>query len=278
MIIKSMARKSASFSQLLNYINAPEKVGVALLHNFQHLDDSLLEIAAEFGANASLLPERRNGNVLYHEILSFAHADDSCLTPAVMSDLTRQYLNLRAPYALAYAKAHYDTSCPHVHIVISANNVGERRRLRLSKEQFREIQREMEAYQKDRYPSLKHSFAQERTTNRAIRATRTEQERVRRGEERASQKEQVRKVIATVLAEARSGEDCYHRLLSRGLRLYRRGKSVGVEDMEDCRRYRLQTLGLAETFERLMSTWRKLPERLATLPNRTPGRSRRLDR
>lgn len=278
MIIKSMARKSASFLQLLKYINEPEKVGVALLHNFQHLDGSLPEIAAEFGANGGLLPERRNGNVLYHEILSFAHGDNSGLTPAVMSDLTRQYLTLRAPYALAYAKAHYDTACPHVHIVISANNVGEARRLRLSKHRFREIQREMEAYQKDRFPSLEHSFAQERKTDRAIHATRSEQERIRRGEERPTKKEQVRKVIATVLAEAESGEDCYRQLLSHGLRLYRRGKSVGVEDMEDCRRYRLQTLGLAVTFEQLLSTWRKLPERLATLPYRSPARSYGLER
>ena len=268
MMIKSMARKSVSFGQLLDYFStpAPSRTGQALLHNLQVQQDDPDAICVEFNSNAHLLPPRKNGNVLYHEILSFGERDSEALTPAVLEDLTRRYLDLRAPYALAYAKAHFDTDCPHVHLVISANNVGTSQRLRLSKQRFRQVQRELEQYQKQRYPFLTNSLAQGRRSRRSrqrrgrVRETRSEQERRRRGDVSKSRKETLREVIAGELAVTHSGPDCYRRLLEHGLRLYRRGKTIGVEDLEGCRRYRLKTLGLAETFERSHDAWRRLPE------------------
>lgn len=258
-----MARKSVSFGQLLEYINAPEKTGQTLLHNLQARNNDLGTVRGEFIANAHLLPPRKNGNVLYHEILSFGADDSSSVSPAILEDLARRYLDLRAPQALAYAKAHFDTECAHVHVIISANNVGSHQRLRLSKQRFRHIQREVEQYQKERYPYLVHSLAQERQRS-GIRETRSEQDRHRRGEQSQSRKKVIRELIASELTVARSGPDCYRRLLKHGLRLYRRGKAIGAEDLEDCRRYRLKTLGLVEAFERSMAAWKRLPEFLQT--------------
>jgi hypothetical protein len=272
MMIKSMARKSVSFGQLLDYFSAPEEAGPALLHNLQARQGDPAAIRAELNTNAHLLPPRKNGNVLYHEILSFGAGDGAALTPAILEDLTRRYLDLRAPYALGYAKGHFDTDCPHVHLLISANNVGSHQRLRLPKQRFREIQRELERYQKERYPFLSDSLAQERQPRRGVQETRAEQERRRRGDRTPSRKETVRELVTGELAVARSGPDFYRRLLSQGLRLYRRGRTIGVEDLEDCRRYRLKTLGLAESFDRSMTTWRRLPEQLREI--RSPSRSR----
>ncbi len=268
MMIKSMSRKTVSFGQLLDYFGAPEKTGAALLHNFQIHQDDPAAIRHELNTNAHLLAPRKNGNVLYHEILSFGAGDSSALTPAVLEDLTRRYFDLRAPYALAYAKAHYDTDCPHVHLLISANNVGASKRLRLSKQRFRQIQRELEQYQKKRYPFLRNSLAQAqraRRPGRRLKESRSEQERRRRGDQTPSRKEEIRELIAGEMAVAQSGPDCYRRLMERGIRLYRRGKTIGVEDLEGCRRYRLKTLGLADTFERSRAGWRRLPEQLSSL-------------
>jgi len=267
-MIKSMSRKTVSFGQLLDYFSAPDKTGAGLLHNLQIQQDDPAAIRGEFNTNAQLLPPRKNGNVLYHEILSFGEGDTSALTPAVLDDLTRRYLDLRAPYALGYAKAHHDTDCPHVHLLISANNVGASQRLRLSKRRFRQIQRELENFQKKRYPFLTNSLAhgqRSRRPGRRFKASRSEQERRRRGDQTPSRKEEIRELIAGEMAVAQSGPDCYRRLLDRGLRLYRRGKTIGVEDLEDCRRYRLKTLGLAGTFERSRAGWRRLPEQLKSL-------------
>lgn len=273
MVIKSMARKTVSFGQLLAYFNAPENAGPALLHNLRCREDDPDAIRAEFLSNAHRLPPRKNGNVLYHEILSFGEGDQLGLTAAMLEDLTRHYLELRAPYALAYAKAHFDTECPHVHILISANNVDSLRRMRLSKRRFQAIQREVELYQRERYPTLQHSQAQDRH-QRGVHATRAEQERRRRGEKAPSRKEEIRDLIAGSLSVAASGTDCYRRLLESGLKLYRRGKSVGVEDLNGGRRYRLKTLGLAASFEHALQTWQQLPERLGTLDSRRASRSR----
>ncbi len=128
-----MARKSPSFGQLLAYITIPEQAGPAVLHNLHSDGNDLAAIHSEFLDNSRYLPPRKNGNVLYHEILSFADFDKPSVTPSILEDLTRQYLELRAPYALAYTKAHFETDCPHMHIIISANALESTRRLRLSR-------------------------------------------------------------------------------------------------------------------------------------------------
>src|SRR5262249_36475067 len=139
MIVKSMSRKSPSFGQLLGYVNHPAEKGTAILQNFRTTSEDLRKIHSEFLENFHLLPHRKNGNVLYHEILSFSDLDRELITPSILEDLTRHYLSLRAPYALAYAKAHFNTGCPHVHLVISANDLGNTHRHRLTKAQFQKI-------------------------------------------------------------------------------------------------------------------------------------------
>ncbi len=88
MIIKSMARKSASFRQLLSYISRVEKRSRALLHNLRCEKDDLAAISREFNANAQLMPPRKNGNTRYHEVLSFAAADREEATLAVLEDVS----------------------------------------------------------------------------------------------------------------------------------------------------------------------------------------------
>ncbi|MDY7091806.1 MAG: relaxase/mobilization nuclease domain-containing protein [Acidobacteriota bacterium] len=264
-----MARKSISFGQLLSYIDRPQEASTPLLHNFGG-HGSPEAIRREFLHNAHLLPPRKNGNVLYHEVLSFAPGDRDQLAPEDLTDLTRRYLELRAPYALAYGRAHFDADNPHVHLVISANNVGSSQRLRLSRREFRQVQQQLEQYQKQRYPQLSHSLAQGPRSRSKQHETRAEQERRRRGERAPSRKQVLCELIQQELSRSWSGAECYQRLLQQGLRLYQRGKTIGVEDLRSGRRYRLTTLGLAETFERARQAWRLAPE----LPNSSLDRSR----
>ena len=106
------------------------------------------------------LPARRNGVVLYHEILSFHPEDRERLTPALLEDLARQWLALRAPQALAYGRVHYDRGHVHVHLLLSANGVHSPRRIRLSRAAFGRAKRELERYQIEHYPQLVHSRQQ----------------------------------------------------------------------------------------------------------------------
>lgn len=264
MIIKSMSRKSKTFGQLLQYLVAPgvTQIGPPWLHNLRARDGDLDDIRREFFQNSGHLPQRKNGNVLYHEILSFAAEDQEHITLPMLEDLARFYMERRAPYALGYARTHLNTDCPHIHVVISANNFGSSRRLRLSQAEFARIQREVEQYQQERYPQVTHSIAQgrQRADRQRLRQTRGERESQRRGAGQTSRKESVAAVVRSELALAASGAECFRRLLEQRLRLYKRGKSVGVEDLDGGRRYRLKTLGLAAVFANAQRGWERAEE------------------
>ncbi len=279
-----MPRKSPSFGQLLAYITIPERVGAAIAHNLTSDTDDIPSVHREFLDNYRYLPARKNGNVLYHEILSFSDLDQKDVTPSIVEELTLKYLDLRAPFALAYAQAHFETDCPHVHIMISANKAGSHRRLSLSRAKFARVKRDLEQYQQDRFPFLEHSVVldrsrKQRNQGRRIRQRRNESERDRRLTKQQckdpSRKQQIRDLVAEQLVVARSANGFALRLKVLGLQLYRRGKKFGVQDFTACsdtsisgRRYRLKTLGLEDHFHKAIRQWKVLPKRLLALEER----------
>lgn len=286
MIVKSISRKTQSFRELLAYISKPEEKGPLWLHNIPIDSSDPESVLWQLEENARLLRRRRNGNVLYHEILSFSSEDADRVDPAVAESVARRYLELRAPYALAAARAHFNTSCPHVHLVISANDLGSTNRLRISKSRFEEIKSELTAFVRSRFPELARSgeiFIPTLSTARGERLyeSNPETERRRRGEVRPSRKEEVRDQVAAVLGAARTGEECFRCLLAAGLRIYKYGSSIGVEEISTParKRYRLKTLGLDQQFERALGDWTalaKAQDRPGT--DRTPERDRGLSR
>ncbi len=258
MIIKSMSRKTRTFRRLLEYIANPAEKGPLWTHNLPADPANREEIEKELLANARLLRRRRNGNVLYHEILSFSSADQGRVSVDVMEAVTRFYLELRAPYALACAQAHFNTDCPHVHLVISANDLGSANRLRLSKARFQDIKLELNAFVRSRFPELAQSSELIPVSPR-LNESRREIERRRRGEPRSSQKLEVRDQVSSILVMATSGEDLFRRLMEKGLKLYKRGASIGIEDTSTPtnRRYRLRTLGLEERFHQALQDMKR---------------------
>ena len=118
MIIKSLSRKSRSsrpgsrgglgpFASLTRYMNRgiQEEDGKAVLwHNFYGTERTREEeIIREFETNSKLLKERANGNVLYHEILSFSrgHKLREDEISRIVADIGQEYLNERARDQLA---------------------------------------------------------------------------------------------------------------------------------------------------------------------------------
>lgn len=264
MVIKSMSRKTWSFRQLLRYINEPEQKGRrAILHNLRSTFDYLPQIEAEFLENARHIRNQpKNGVVLYHEIIAIAEADREKVTEEMLVDLTREYLRRRAPNALAYAKAQFNTDSPHVHILISGNQIESAKKLRLERKQFDQIKREMEVYQVEKYPLLAHSIVygkQRQKTHNRPALTQGEQERIRRLKNQTSkpptQKEDTRERLKACLTAAQSEEHLTELLKAAQLAPYVRGKTPGVTDTRTGRKYRLNTLGLdregQETLKRL---------------------------
>jgi hypothetical protein len=159
MIVKSYRRKDPTFSQLFRYLTDHGRgVGEPLFHNFPAAGCTDLNATVRaFLENARHLPRRKNGNVLYQEILSLHAADATPATPAILRDLAARYLECRAPGAMAYATVHLDGKHPHIHLVIAANLCGQSKKLRLSRGEFAAVKRDLEHYQRTRYPELVRS-------------------------------------------------------------------------------------------------------------------------
>ena len=169
MIIKSLSRKastvmmggasggsgsrhakfSSPFGKLIRYMNRGIEDGegrAVLWHNFYGGDrtpeDQLLR---EFEGNAELLQARKNGNVLYHEILSFSagHQARGDALYRMVADIGQEYLRERAPDQLGYGVVHLDTDHIHLHLMLSANPAGRSERATSQKLTFLRFKSEL---------------------------------------------------------------------------------------------------------------------------------------
>lgn len=195
-------------------------------------------------------------------ILSLAGCDQPRATSAILLDLARRYLELRAPAALAYGRVHFDPALqknPHVHLAISGNLCGQAKKLRLPKAEFRAVQEELERYQRERYPFLTHSLVFAAPPDPALRRPPHPQ-----SERRSQKKRQLRERYLAARLQAASERDFRFRLQEEGMGLYfRGGRLAGVT--ADGRKYRLQTLGIPDTFAADCAGWQRLPGRLGAL-------------
>ena len=123
MIIKSMSRKEPSFGQLLAYVSRDASdQRYELRHNLMSRD--MAAMTAEMELNAGFLPKRKNGVVMYHEILSITRSTrlSTDEQKEILRDIAQDYLKARAPSSLAFATLHQDKADQlHYHFVISAN-------------------------------------------------------------------------------------------------------------------------------------------------------------
>ena len=253
MIIKSMSRKEPSFSQLLAYVSRDASdTRYELRHNL--LGRDIATMTAELEDNARLLPKRKNGVVVYHEIISITRSRR--LTEDMQKEMLRgialDYIRERAPQCLAFGTLHHDQKKQlHYHLVISANPFGARERHRLSKKDFRAIQVGIESRVLALHPELEQSLAiGKKAKPRQLSQPGIELQR-RTG--KTPQKQDLKARVSAIFAAAQDREDLFRRLTDARLELYTRGKTVGLHDLDKGRNHRIVTLGLAEEFK-VMST------------------------
>lgn len=165
MIIKTLRWKTGAYGrlvdyvgkELLAYVGKEEDRSSMILHNLRPSDD-LDHIAQQFAENDTYRKRRKNGVAMYHEILSFHTRDREAITPDMLEDITREYLRIRAPHALAFACPHYDRDHVHVHIAISGTEFRRSKTLRMDNRTFAKVRKQIEEYQLSRYPELEHSI------------------------------------------------------------------------------------------------------------------------
>jgi len=262
MIIKSMSRKAPTFKQLIEYMEK-ERGHRAIIHNLYCSQSAeQYEIIKQFEKNAQFLPKRKNGNYLYHEILTLEnrHELDSKTLSRLLTELGEMYLQERASNQLAFAYIHTDTQNHHIHFCISANKIGSERRERLSKSKFAKIQKKLENHVLEKYPELNQSKIYNTSLSQEQMKTSTKEQAFKKRTGKLSKKEDMKNKLHGIFEQAKSIDELNNLLAENGFKLYQRGQTVGVVNLETNRKHRLKTLGILPHYEATKSRFTAEPE------------------
>ena len=264
MIIKSMSRKSPTFAQLIDYIgrSSGSVAEAAFVRNLYSDGSNHDGVAAQFLENYRYLPTRKGGNALYHELVALEpqpHLTKAEIE-AALYELANRYCQQRAPHQLAWGRVHHDTDFPHIHLMISANAVRSDRRVRMDRAYFARVQRDLELWQKEHLPEIKGQTVYGRQTEKETPRQPNKEGEMARRSKSSSRKQQVFETVRAILDGASSQRQAEQRLQAAGFELYQRGQTWGIRDLATGRRYRLRTLGLQPSFDRLLARAQRAPE------------------
>ncbi len=251
MIIKSMARKEPSFDQLIDYmgdIAKSDKQYNVYQNIFSHDPGGIEE---EFQSNAGHIPKRKNGNYMYHEILSITRAKKLGLKEQkrILRDLAVEYAKRRATSNLVFGTLHDDHDGHlHYHLLISSNASGESKKTRLSKAQFDKLKRQMENDVLKDYPELEQEVSINREAGEKLSRKGAERKR-RTG--KTPQRDKVKEKLHAIFASCNTKQEFFEELSAAGLEFYARGNTLGIKDLSTGRPHRLKTLGMLDMFHAL---------------------------
>lgn len=264
MIIKSMSRKSKSFSQLYDYLMREDSF--CFIKNFYSKEKK--KLIKEFMRNSDFLENSRGKNYLYHELLSLEKNNLSLeKQKEILLDLTNKYLDLRAQNHLSFAVLHTDKDHFHVHLMISANEIEGEKRIRLSKKDFHNIQKNLEYYKNQRYKELNKS--EHYQESKTFEKTKQKEQEIKHRRNTKTIKEQIRQDLEQVFKTARSKTYLDNHLNNQNYEIYTRGKQTGV--IYENKKYRFKTLGLDKEYESTL-------KRLETIKKREIKRQNFKDR
>ena len=261
MIPVSMSRKTRSFDQLSAYMDSEKSDSHYDLHH-NYFVRGRENIAEAFFENSKHLQSRRNGNYLYHEIISITLEDGVELRYAKDSlrEITLKYISERCPRNMVYGCLHEDHSDHlHYHLMISANEQGEAKRHWLTKSQFDAVKRDLETHVLQNYPLLKQrkiitADQKEKRTSRKAAAQKRRTGKLER-------QEQVRDTIFRAMTHTTSFTAFEAKLKAEGFEYYQRGKHHGVKVSHDdgkVQSYRFATIGADTAFQEYLKALESL--------------------
>lgn len=252
MIIKSLSRKKSgnSCSQLYDYIQkGADEDATVFLWNLPYFDDSDREgILNHFDGNMAKLADRKNGNFLYHEIISLHKKPGISIEyyQQALNQLAYQYMAKRGDKLLAFGKCHVDRQSVHMHLIISANELGSEKRFRLSKSEFSQIQKELEQN------VLKMDLKQEKVYSKDDTFTKVKESefQLKRRTGLKSKRENLKELLSDIFKYSQEQNQLISSLEKYEIGMYSRGNQVGITYKS--RRYRLNRLGLDKEYQRVL--------------------------
>lgn len=256
MIIKSMSRKSTSFSQLYDYLTRDENSHTFSRNTYTQAH-SRNEFINEFYENAKHIKNSRGKVFMYHEVLSLEINNLSISKQKeILLDLSEKYLSSRADRHLSFGVVHEEKNNIHLHLMISANGIEGEQRIRLSKEQFSQIQKDLENYKNQNYPELEQSSFYQNEKDLS-KEKQQEQELKNRGAR--SVRDEIKEELERTFSNATSKTYLEKHLHSLGYEIYTRGQTQGIKC--NGKKYRLKTLGLELEYKQLLTKLERTQQR-----------------
>ena len=270
MIIITNTYRRKKFKELINYImndkgRIDESNTFTITHNLRSTDSN--EIIKEFQKNDEYRKKRKNGVVLYSEILSFSPKDSrGNLNLDVLEDITRKFIELRGEKALCLAKPHIENENIHIHFCFSGTEYKSSKTLRIDNKQFREIRIEMEKYQLEKYPELTNSicYLNNWEKNRLIDQEKLKQSdkefQLKKRTGKQSDKDIVRAILQECYQKSESKGNFFNRIAEQGIELYKYiEKTNGIKF--NSRKFRFKSLKISEKqIELLQKNYDRLAE------------------
>lgn len=251
MIIKSMSRKEPSFAQLSNYIFKGADNNYTYIRNLYANDTE--GISKEFEENFKFLKRQKNSNAIYHEILSISKASlDLEKQKEILFEIAREYAEIRARNCLVYGSLHEADNNLHFHLMISSNELEQKKNHYFSKKQFSEIKKGLEKYVLEKYPELE----QRRLINRdkkKIEAISQKEFELKKRTGKITKRESIQYRLTQIFNNSPTKEIFFTNLEKNNIQIYVRGNTIGFKDLTDDtqRNYRLKKLGLSEEFNKM---------------------------
>jgi len=271
MILKSKTWKtkgkkhSPQFKRLFSYLEHEQDESFDIYHNFRSKNDRSRAIKEMYHQH-SFKRRRANGISHFHEILSISKKDESHVTLDMLHTLSQEYIRLRCPNALCYAKAHTHGKNKHVHFVISSNELGSDKALRLSKAQYQDIKVSLEKFQIERFPELENSIVHSGSSRENSRTKNDDVEKqTKKRTKKALEKEKVSGLVSKAVSRSKSIDDLSNSLDSMGAEIYfYREKPSGV--VYEDKKYRWKTLLIEkDRIEQLIATQKEKDLRMEQL-------------
>ena len=245
-----MGRKEgSSFKALIDYIMRDDACDQNHILHHNLLGRTRDEVVAELEQNARCLKKRKNGNAAYHEVVSIRCVPgmDREEQKRKLVEIAERYVRMRAPNCLVLGALHDDHDDHiHIHLLISANELGESKRHRLTKAAFRKIAIEMERRVLADYPELKQDVAIEKEA-KVKRSRQASAMKARTG--RLPVQDSMAADLVQVFQSVGSINELHEQMKLRELAFYQRGKIVGVINTGTGKRHRLPTLGIDGDYE-----------------------------
>ena len=244
MIVKTTRWKQKNIDYLINYIDNDKgksknkEQTFSIFHNISH--PNLKSAQEAFKINETYRKKRKNGVVIYHEILSFHQKDNTSLDLLVLEDIAHKYIEIRGNNALCFAKPHLNDTNIHIHFAFSGTEYKCSRTLRMDNKTFKENRKAIEQYQMEHYPDLINSIVYH--NSREKKRTKDKEYQTKKRTGKNTDKEILTDVLKEHFNTAKSFDKFCTIIEKKGFELYKyRDKVNGI--IYNNRKYRFKTLG-----------------------------------